>query len=107
MLKNQTARIHEQAASSTIPMETLKRAFQNIYDTMDSIDAFKLKALDSLKTTVDTLSTEVEKSQGYIARSEGAAQGQLTGGTATPLTELEGGNHPFRTIPPWNTEETG
>src|SRR3546814_1073962 len=26
MLKNQTARIHEQAASSTIPMETLKRA---------------------------------------------------------------------------------
>src|SRR3546814_8681961 len=58
MLKNQTARIHEQAASSTIPMETLKRAFQNIYDTMYSIDAFKLKALDSMKTTVDTLSTE-------------------------------------------------
>src|SRR3546814_1140094 len=90
MLKNQTARIHEQAASSTIPMETLKRAFQNIYDTMDSIDAFKLKALDSMKTTVDTLSTEVEKSRGYIARAEGAAQGQLTGGTATPLSALEG-----------------
>src|SRR3546814_335937 len=90
MLKNQTARIHEQAASSTIPMETLKRAFQNIYDTMDSSDAFKLKALDSMKTTVDTLSTEVEKSRGYIARAEGAAQGQLTGGTATPLSALEG-----------------
>jgi uncharacterized protein YaaN involved in tellurite resistance len=89
MLKNQTARIHEQAASSTIPIETLKRAFQNIYDTMDSIDTFKLKALDSMKTTVDTLSSEVEKSKGYIARAEGAAQAQLTGGASSPLSALE------------------
>ena len=89
MLKNQTARIHEQATSSTIPIETLKRAFQNIYDTMDSIDTFKLKALDSMKTTVDTLSSEVEKSKGYIARAEGAAQAQVTGGAASPLSALE------------------
>ena len=89
MLKNQTARIHEQAASSTIPIETLKRAFQNIYDTMDSIYTFKLKALDSMKTTVDTLSSEVEKSKGYIARAEGAAQAQVTGGAASPLSALE------------------
>jgi uncharacterized protein YaaN involved in tellurite resistance len=75
MLKTNTARIHEQAASATIPVETLQRAFQNIYDTMDAIDTFKLKALDSMKTTVDTLSTEVEKSKGYIARAEGAQQG--------------------------------
>jgi hypothetical protein len=38
--------------ASTIPIETLQRAFQNIYDTMDAIDTFKLKALDSMKTTV-------------------------------------------------------
>lgn len=43
LLKSQTAQIHEQAAASTIPVETLQRAFQNIYDTMDTIDAFKLK----------------------------------------------------------------
>ncbi|GGD57248.1 toxic anion resistance protein [Croceicoccus mobilis] len=72
MLKDQTGKIHEQAASSTIPLETLQRAFQNIYDTMDQIDSFKLKALDSMKQTVDTLSDEVEKSRGYIARAEGA-----------------------------------
>jgi len=47
LLKEQTAKIHEQAASSTIPMETLQRAFQNIYDTMDNIDTFKVKALES------------------------------------------------------------
>ena len=79
LLKSNTARIHEQAASATIPLETLQRAFQNIYDTMDAIDTFKLKALDSMKTTVTALGSEVEKSKGYIARAEGAAQGQLAG----------------------------
>ncbi len=79
LLKTQSAAIHEQAASSTIPVETLQRAFQNIYDTMDAIDTFKLKALDSMKTTITTLSSEVEKSKGYIARAEGAAQNQLAG----------------------------
>jgi uncharacterized protein YaaN involved in tellurite resistance len=82
LLKSQTATIHEQAASATIPVEVLQRAFQNIYDTMDTIDAFKLKALDSMKTTVDTLGKEVEKSRGYIARAEGATQNQLAGPSA-------------------------
>jgi len=77
LLRDQTSKIHEQAASSTIPMETLQRAFQNIYDTMDNIDTFKVKALDSMKQTVTTLSAELEKSKGYIARAEGAAQAQL------------------------------
>ena len=79
LLKSNTARIHEQAANATIPLETLQRAFQNIYDTMDAIDTFKMKALDSMKTTVTALGSEVEKSKGYIARAEGAAQGQLSG----------------------------
>lgn len=77
MLREQTGKIHEQAVNSTIPLETLQRAFQNIYDTMDNIDEFKLKALSSMKETVTTLSSEVEKSKGYIARAEGQAQAQL------------------------------
>ena len=74
LLKTQTSEIHKQAASSTIPVETLQRAFQNIYQTMDAIDTFKAQALDSMKTTVATLSDEIDKSKGYIARAEGAAQ---------------------------------
>ena len=74
LLRKQTGEIHSQAAASTVPVDTLKRAFQNIYQTMDAIDAFKLKALDSMKQTVDALGAEVEKSKGYIARAEGAAQ---------------------------------
>jgi uncharacterized protein YaaN involved in tellurite resistance len=88
LLKSTTAQIHEQAASSTIPLETLKRAFQNIYDTMDSIDTFKAKALVSMKTTVDSLGQEVEKSRGYIARTEGAAQAALSGPADNPLSPV-------------------
>ncbi len=80
MLKNQTGEIHKQAASSTIPLETLQRAFQNIYDTMDSIDRFKLEALGNMKQTVNVLTGEVEKSRGYIARAEGVEQNRLTAG---------------------------
>ena len=85
MLKSQTAAIHEQAAASTIPFETLRRAFQNIYDTMDSIDTFKAKALENMKTTVNTLSDEVEKSKGYIARAEGQAQAAQEARPDNPL----------------------
>jgi len=89
LLRDQTAKIHEQAASSTIPLETLQRAFQNIYDTMDNIDTFKVKALESMKQTVTTLTSEVEKSQGYIARAEGAAQAKLNS-DAPSILSLEG-----------------
>ncbi|HEY4070466.1 MAG TPA: toxic anion resistance protein [Sphingomicrobium sp.] len=89
MLRTQTGAIHEQAASATIPLETLQRAFQNIYDTMDQIDQFKLQALGNMKQTVDTLGKEVEKSRGYIARAEGVNQAKLEGPSASPLTPIE------------------
>ena len=57
---------------------------------MDTIDTFKLKALDAMKQTVTTLSGEVEKSRGYIARAEGAAQAKLAGPDTSPLLTLEG-----------------
>ncbi|HVL79869.1 MAG TPA: toxic anion resistance protein [Sphingomicrobium sp.] len=88
LLRTQTGAIHEQAASSTIPLETLQRAFQNIYETMDQIDRFKLEALGNMKQTVETLSGEVEKSKGYIARAEGVNQGKLEG-TPSPFTPIE------------------
>ena len=89
LLRDQTGKIHEMAASSTIPLETLQRAFQNIYDTMDNIDTFKVKALENMKQTVTTLTAEVEKSKGYIARAEGAAQAAKAADAPT-LLSLEG-----------------
>jgi uncharacterized protein YaaN involved in tellurite resistance len=89
LLRDQTGKIHEQAASSTIPLETLQRAFQNIYDTMDQVDEFKVKSLASMKQTVETLSDEVEKSKGYIARAEGQNQAAKAANEPS-LLSLEG-----------------
>ena len=69
MLRDQSAKIHQQAASSTIEIAKLQQAFQNIYRTMDAIADFKIKALDAMQKTVDTLSTEVTKSKTYLDRA--------------------------------------
>jgi uncharacterized protein YaaN involved in tellurite resistance len=84
MLRENTAKIHEQASSATIQVEVLQRAFANIYATMDAVDEFKLKALGNMKTTIDTLSAENEKAKGYIAR----AQATGTSSTSDPLLSL-------------------
>lgn len=75
MLKQQAATVHEQAASSTIEVEKLKRAFQNIYDTMDMVSEFKVKALDGMGKTVEALTDEVTKAKTYLDR---ARQGQAS-----------------------------
>ena len=81
MLKDNSAAIQEQAASSSIGIEQLQAAFANIYATMDSIDEFKLKALDTMAATIGVLENEVEKSKAYVARVQSqdqrAASGQL------------------------------
>jgi uncharacterized protein YaaN involved in tellurite resistance len=68
MLKKQTGEIHQQAASSTIEVEKLRRAFENVYQTMDAIATFKARSLDSMQKTVDALSTEVTKARSYLDR---------------------------------------
>lgn len=66
MLKKQTGQIHEQAAASTIEVDKLRRAFQNVYQTMDAIATFKSRSLDSMQKTVDALTTEVAKARTYL-----------------------------------------
>jgi uncharacterized protein YaaN involved in tellurite resistance len=68
MLRDQSAAIHQQAASSTIDIAKLQLAFNNIYQTMDAIADFKSKALVSMQTTVNTLTDEVAKSRSYVDR---------------------------------------
>src|SRR3954464_10605011 len=80
-LKQNSARIQEQAASATIGLPQLQAAFQNIYQTMDAIDTFKVQALDSMAATVGVLQNEVSKSQEYLdrvqKRDERIASGSL------------------------------
>ena len=70
MLRDNSVRIQEQAASATIGLPQLQAAFQNIYATMDAIDSFKVQALDTMAATIGTLETEVGKSRAYLDRVE-------------------------------------
>lgn len=68
MLRQQSGAISEQAASSTVDLAKLQAAFDNIYATMDEIDSYRMKALDSMAKTADALSAEIAKSQAYVER---------------------------------------
>lgn len=72
MLRQQTGRIHDQAASATINLNQLKTAFANIYATMEAVDTYKDAALQSMRTTVDALESEVGKASRYLERAKGS-----------------------------------
>jgi uncharacterized protein YaaN involved in tellurite resistance len=68
MLKDNSVKIQEQAASATIGLPQLQKAFENVYATMDAIDAFKGQALVSMGQTIAVLQGEVDKSKSYLDR---------------------------------------
>jgi uncharacterized protein YaaN involved in tellurite resistance len=76
MLRQQSATINQQAASSTVELSKLQAAFNNIYATMDEVDTFKVKALDNMSKTIDALSTEITRSQSYLDRARARERDQ-------------------------------
>ncbi|MEZ0448839.1 toxic anion resistance protein [Cellulomonas sp. ICMP 17802] len=81
MLKEQSVGIQEQAASATVGLPQLQQAFADIYATMDSIDTFKVKALDSMATTIGVLETETTKARSYLDRVKRADTTDVSGGS--------------------------
>ena len=70
MLRQQSAEINQQASASTVDLEKLQAAFDNIYATMDEIDAYKLQAIETMSKTVDSLQTQIGKAQSYLERAK-------------------------------------
>jgi uncharacterized protein YaaN involved in tellurite resistance len=90
-LRVQGAEINQQAASSTIDVQKLQAAFDNVFQTMDAIDAFRAQSVDSMSQTVTALEGQIERARPYLERtrrSEGntaelpgdSASGQLPPG---------------------------
>ena len=69
LLKRQTAQVHEQASGSSVDLEKLQKSFNHIYETMQAIDAFKLKALGNMQQTLHVLTQEVDRAQTYLDRT--------------------------------------
>jgi uncharacterized protein YaaN involved in tellurite resistance len=87
MMRDNSAAIQQQAASATIGLPQLQAAFANIYATMDSIDSFKMQALDSMQATITTLEGEVSKSREYLERVSRQDQRLASG-----ALDIEGGS---------------
>jgi len=69
MLKQQSDQVYQQAADSTIQLDKLQAAFDNIYSSIDAIDTYKVQALGNMQKTVDALSAEIDKAQSYLERA--------------------------------------
>ena len=82
LLRQQSADIHDEAASATINVQKLQAAFANIYATMDAIDTYKVQALQTMQQTVDVLSGQISTAQSYLERAHQAPSTQEAAGLA-------------------------
>ena len=82
LLKDNSAQIAQQASSSTVSLDSLKKAFDNIFATLDTIDTYKVKALDSMQQTVTVLEAQVQRAKPYLDRERQAITSSETSAPA-------------------------
>ena len=90
LLKQQSAQVYQQAADSTIQLESLQKAFDNIYSSIDAIDTYKVQALDNMQKTIDALSGEVQKAQGYLQRAHEGPAPEAAAATTLTVPAAQG-----------------
>lgn len=86
MLKDQGTKVHEEAVSTTIDMQKLQKAFDNVYAALDEIDTYKVAALDSMQKTVDALSQEISEAQKHLDRMHDEESGESAAASPPPAT---------------------
>ncbi|SDS03299.1 Uncharacterized conserved protein YaaN involved in tellurite resistance [Paraoerskovia marina] len=71
-LRQQGAEIQQQAATSTLEVQKLEAAFENVFATMDAIDTFRAQATETMATTIGQLEQQVERARPYVERTRQA-----------------------------------
>ncbi|MGP9736304.1 toxic anion resistance protein [Brachybacterium sp. AOP42-C2-15] len=94
MLADNSVKIQEQAATSGVSPETLQKAFDNLFTTMDGIDAFRVQANENFLATVTSLEQQVQRSQPYLERmqKEQPEHAEIESASAMDLLEIEDRN---------------
>ena len=69
MLRDNTARVQEQAVNSGVQFETLQRAFDNVFATIDQVEQFRRTANTNFASTITALEGQVERANPYLERS--------------------------------------
>lgn len=88
-LRQQTSRIHQQASSSGISEDALKKAFSDIFATIQEVDSYKMKANVKMKATADSLTAMLNDAKPYLERAQAMeeAEGQSSFGPAATLSQ--------------------
>ncbi len=81
MLKEQGTQIQQQAMESNISVDTLRAAFADTFEALDSVSDYKTKALPQMKTTIAEFRALADEGEKRIRKMEArnaelAAQGQ-------------------------------
>lgn len=81
MLKEQGTQIQQQAMESNISIDTLRAAFADTFEALDSVSDYKTKALPQMKTTIAEFRALADEGEKRIRKMEArdaelAAQGQ-------------------------------
>jgi uncharacterized protein YaaN involved in tellurite resistance len=69
MLAGQSGEIQRIAAEPAVGLETLRKSFEQIYRTIDTIDTYKVQAVANMQSTVEALGAEMENARAYLARA--------------------------------------
>jgi uncharacterized protein YaaN involved in tellurite resistance len=69
--------VFEQASSATVSIDTLKQAFADTTAAIDSVSAYKEKALASFQASVAALQPMIEQSKKYISEHRDGAAGEV------------------------------
>lgn len=70
-LKNQGAAIQKQAAEATVSPDSLRKAFDNVFQTMDAIDENRKQANVALSQTLVALNGQLDRAKPYLDRANG------------------------------------
>mgnify|MGYP006315676485 FL=1 len=92
MLNQQTRDIQMQSSSSVINVEKLQTAFNQIFDTIDLVNEFKIKSLPNLQHSMEHLSEQLQRAQQYtdqVRRHEVETQLQLNDSATKDRVSIE------------------
>lgn len=70
MLKNQGAAIHKQSLETSISVDTLKQAFSDVLEALDSISTYKQDALPKMRDTITQFRELADSGEQQIQRLE-------------------------------------
>ena len=69
LLRQQGTAVNQQASQTTVSMEQLQAAFDNVFATMDAIDTYRAQAVVAMGSTVTALEQQIERARPYLERS--------------------------------------